>query len=84
MEVYLNIIEFGPGVYGAEAAARHHFHKPAAKLTKREAASLAAVLPNPLRWSASKPSPYIIRKRNRIMQFMNRIDAQSAKDAKKN
>jgi monofunctional biosynthetic peptidoglycan transglycosylase len=76
MEVYLNIIEFGPGVYGAEAAAHYHFDKTAQKLNKREAASLAAVLPNPIRWSASKPTSYIQRKRNRIMILMDRIDRQ--------
>lgn len=59
IEVYLNIVEWAPGVYGAEAAARHHFGKPAAKLSRREAALLAAVLPNPKRWSAGEPSGYI-------------------------
>jgi monofunctional biosynthetic peptidoglycan transglycosylase len=74
MEVYLNVIEMGPGIYGAEAAAQYYFDKPAIKLTKRECASIAAILPNPLRWSASKPTPYIARKRDRIMRFMNRIE----------
>lgn len=59
MEVYLNIAEWGPGVYGAEAAARHHFGKSAANLSRNEAARLAAVLPSPLRWSPSKPGPYV-------------------------
>ncbi len=59
MEVYLNIVEWGRGVYGAEAAARHHFGKSAAALTSGEAARLAAVLPSPLRWSASNPGPYV-------------------------
>ena len=56
LEIYLNIVEWAPGVYGAEAAARHHFKKPAAKLTLREAALLAAVLPNPIKRQAGKPS----------------------------
>lgn len=56
LEVYLNIVEWGPGIYGAEAAAQHHFGKPAAKLTRREAALLAAVLPNPIKRDAAKPS----------------------------
>lgn len=56
IEVYLNIVEWAPGVYGAEAAARHHFGKPASKLTRREAALLAAVLPNPIKRKAGKPS----------------------------
>ncbi|WP_241666891.1 monofunctional biosynthetic peptidoglycan transglycosylase [Muricoccus nepalensis] len=62
MEVYLNIVEFGPGLYGAEAAARAHFGKPAAALTPREAARLAAVLPSPLNWSASRPAPHVLRR----------------------
>lgn len=59
LEVYLNVAEWGPGVYGAEAAAHHHFHKSAAALSAREAALLASVLPSPLKWSASKPGPYV-------------------------
>lgn len=74
MEVYLNVIEMGPGVYGAEAAARHYFNKPASKLTKSEAASIAAILPNPNRWSASKPTPYIVKKRNWILRHMKKIE----------
>lgn len=74
MEVYLNVIEMGPGIYGAEAAAQFYFNKPAVKLTKRECASIAAILPNPIRWSASNPTPYIARKRDRIMRFMNKIE----------
>ena len=59
MEVYLNIVEWAPGVYGAEAAAQHHFKKSAAQLSAGEAALLAAVLPNPRKWNASKPGPYV-------------------------
>jgi monofunctional biosynthetic peptidoglycan transglycosylase len=59
LEVYLNVVEWGPGVYGAEAAARYHFHKSAAVLDAHEAALLASVLPSPLKWSASKPGPYV-------------------------
>jgi monofunctional biosynthetic peptidoglycan transglycosylase len=62
MEVYLNIVEWAPGVYGAEAAARHHFRKPASALSAAEAARLAAVLPNPRRWSASDPTGYILER----------------------
>ncbi len=62
MEVYLNVVEWAPGVYGAEAAARHHFHKPATALSAAEAARLAAVLPNPRRWSASEPTGYILER----------------------
>lgn len=73
MEVYLNSVEWGPGIYGAEAAARAHFGKSAAALTKREAALLAAVLPNPLRWSASKPTSYIQSYAGTIQARMNDI-----------
>ncbi len=58
-EVYLNIIEWGDGLYGAEAAAQAHFGKAAAALSQDEAARLAAVLPNPRRFSASAPTPYV-------------------------
>ena len=57
LEVYLNIAEWGPGVFGIEAAARHHFSKPAARLSEREAALLAASLPNPIVRIAGKPGP---------------------------
>jgi monofunctional biosynthetic peptidoglycan transglycosylase len=70
IEVYLNIAEWGDGVFGAEAAARIHFHKPASSLTAKEAARLAAVLPNPIRWNAARPTPYI-NQRTSIIQ--NRI-----------
>jgi len=59
IEVYLNIAEWGDGIFGAEAAAQAHFAKAAARLTVHEAALLAAVLPSPLRWSAGKPGPYV-------------------------
>jgi monofunctional biosynthetic peptidoglycan transglycosylase len=59
LEVYLNIVEFGPGIYGAEAAAQHYFRKPAADLSPREAALLISVLPRPLVWVASPPGPYV-------------------------
>jgi monofunctional biosynthetic peptidoglycan transglycosylase len=56
MEIYLNIAEWGPGIYGIEAAARHHFKVPASKLTRRQAALLAVSLPNPITRVASKPA----------------------------
>ena len=76
MEVYLNVIEMGEGVYGAEAAAQEYFHKPAKKLSNREASLIAAVLPNPRKWSPARPTPYIMRKSGRIMFFMSRLDAK--------
>lgn len=66
MEVYLNIVELGPGIYGAEAAARHWFGKPAAKLTGIEAARLAAILPSPLRWQPRRSDAHVVRRGNVI------------------
>ena len=62
LEVYANIAEFGDGVYGAEAAARAFFKKPAARLTAGESARLAAVLPNPKRYNAKNPGAYVQRR----------------------
>lgn len=62
LEVYLNIAELGPGLYGAEAAARRHFGKSAADLTAREAALLAAILPDPLDRDPARPSAYVARR----------------------
>ena len=59
LEVYLNVAEFGPGVFGAEAASARAFGKPASRLTLEEAALLAAVLPSPKRMSAAAPSDYV-------------------------
>ncbi|MBY6260493.1 monofunctional biosynthetic peptidoglycan transglycosylase [Azospirillum sp. 412522] len=70
LEVYLNIVEWDDGVYGAEAAARHHFNKSAAALTRREAALLAVVLPNPRNWSPSRPGPYVVRRAGVIERRM--------------
>lgn len=73
MEVYLNVVEFGPGIYGAEAGARAHFRKAARDLTRHEAALLAAVLPNPVRWSASNPTGYIRHRAGTIAARMNDV-----------
>jgi monofunctional biosynthetic peptidoglycan transglycosylase len=59
IEVYLNVVEFGPGLYGAEAAARRLFGRSAATLTLEQAVQLAVVLPDPLHWSAAHPGPYV-------------------------
>ena len=59
LEMYLNVIEMGRGIYGAEAAAQAYFGKPARNLTRREAAMIAACLPNPKKYSVKPPSPYI-------------------------
>ncbi len=63
LEVYANIAEFGDGVYGAEAAARHFYGVPAARLDARQSAALAAVLPNPRRYRVDAPTPYLQRRR---------------------
>jgi monofunctional glycosyltransferase len=66
MEVYLNIVEWGPGIFGAQAAAQRHFGKPAAAITPREAALLAAALPNPYARNAGNPGPGLRRHAQRI------------------
>lgn len=73
LEVYINIIEMGDGVYGVEAAAGHYFHKTAANLSKRECALIAACLPNPRRFKANKPTAYINRKANVVQRYMYKI-----------
>jgi len=73
LEVYLNVIEFGNGVYGVEAASQYFFKKSAAKLTRDEAALLAAVLPNPIRYRVDKPSGYVLRRKNWIKRQMGRM-----------
>jgi monofunctional biosynthetic peptidoglycan transglycosylase len=74
MEVYLNSIEMGNGIYGAEKVAQLHFKKSAAKLTKAESATIAATLPNPRKFNSAKPSPYIKRRKNQIMNLMGKIE----------
>lgn len=71
MELYLNVVEFGPGIYGVEAAARSHFATTAARLDDREAALLAAVLPNPRRFIAGNPSGYVL---DRAATLRSRMD----------
>lgn len=66
MEVYLNSIEWGPGVYGAEAAAQRNFHVPASRLTPEQSARLAAIVPKPLSWKAATPGRYVQRRSGAI------------------
>lgn len=73
LEVYLNIAEFGDGIYGVEAAADKFFHKPAARLTKRESALLSAVLPNPIRLKAAAPSAYVRQRAQHIERQMRNL-----------
>ncbi|SKB51783.1 monofunctional biosynthetic peptidoglycan transglycosylase [Daejeonella lutea] len=73
LEVYLNVIETGDGLYGAEAASWNYYHKSAVSMTKQQAALLVAVFPNPRRWSPAKPTSYIYRKQRLILRNMNRL-----------
>jgi monofunctional glycosyltransferase len=70
LEVYLNVVELGPGLYGAEAASRRYFGKSADALTREEAARLVAILPNPRAWSATRPGPVV---RGRTAAIARRI-----------
>ena len=77
LTVYLNIAEFGDGVFGVEAAAQRYFHKPASRLSRSEAALLAAVLPNPLRFKANAPSGYVRSRQAWIMRQMRQLGGES-------
>ncbi len=87
MEVYLNVIETGNGIYGVERAAEIYFDKSASKLTKSQAALIAGALPNPLRFNPAKPSPYLYKRQNqilRVMSLMGDMDLNKKKAEKKN
>jgi len=73
LEVYLNIAQFGPGVYGVGAAARHFFHTTPARLSRDECALLAAVLPNPVRLHANAPSRYVLAQHDWILQQIGNL-----------
>lgn len=73
MEVYLNSIEMADGVYGAQAASQHWYHKDAKDLTKYEAAGIAAILPNPRRFRAIRSSGYTERRKGRIIKLMRYV-----------
>ena len=73
MEVYLNSIEMGPGIYGAEAAAQHYFRKSALKLTKKEAALIVAAFPNPRERNPGQPTRYLRKRANKIQKLMRQI-----------
>jgi monofunctional glycosyltransferase len=73
LEVYLNVIEMGDGIYGAEAASQNYFRKPALKVSAPEAALVAAVLPNPRRYSAVKPTSYIQGRQQWILKQMRNL-----------
>lgn len=77
-QAYLNTIEWGPGIYGVEAASQYAFHHPASRLSRSEAALLAAILPNPRRWSAAAPTAYIRARAQTILERMGRHEADTA------
>lgn len=80
MEVYLNSIEMGDGIYGAEAVAQQHFSREASQLTRPNCALIAATLPNPLKFSSQSPSPYMLRRQTEIMRQMRWIDVFPQKE----
>lgn len=73
MEVYLNVIEMGDGIYGADALAWQHFGRSADRLTRANCALIAATLPNPLKYSSKNPSKYMLRRQTQIMQQMKNL-----------
>jgi len=77
LELYLNVAEWGHGIFGAEAAARHHFEKSAAELTEEEAALLAALLPSPRRNDPIQYTPYLARRQEEILYWMHREDGMA-------
>lgn len=83
MEVYLNSIEMGDGIYGAEAVAQQNFGRPASRLTRANCALIAATLPNPLRFSSKDPSRYMLKRQTAIMRQMKYIDLLPSQKAQK-
>jgi monofunctional biosynthetic peptidoglycan transglycosylase len=80
LQMYANTVEFAPNVYGAEAGALFHFHRHASQLTAQQAAQMAAVLPNPKRWSAARPSAYIQRRASRVLRQMRGVPTDEEED----
>ncbi|MBC7653102.1 MAG: monofunctional biosynthetic peptidoglycan transglycosylase [Oligoflexus sp.] len=74
LEVYLNVIEMGDGIYGAETASQTYFNKSAEKLTKAQAALIVAVLPNPRKWSPAKPTAFIYHKQYLILRNIKNLE----------
>ena len=73
MEVYLNVIETGKGIYGVQRASQIYFDKPASQLTKSQAALIAGALPNPLRFNPAAPSAYLYKRQSQILKLMSLI-----------
>ena len=86
MEVYLNCIEMGNGIYGASAVAKHHFGTSADKLTKSQCALIAATLPNPRKYNSAKPSKYMLKRQSdilKLMKYIGKVDYNNTTDKKK-
>ncbi|HTL60086.1 MAG TPA: monofunctional biosynthetic peptidoglycan transglycosylase [Nitrospira sp.] len=79
LELYLNVAEWGTGVYGAEAAARHHFGKSASELTEEEAAWLAAILPSPRRYDPLRKTTSLVRRYERVLHRMSQTTRQQTR-----
>lgn len=76
LEMYLNVAEMGPGIYGAEAASRHYFKKAASQLTLSESAALAAILPSPKKYKVKSPGPYIAARQRKIKRLYRSLDGR--------
>lgn len=76
LTVYLNIAEFGPGIFGVEEASRRYFNRPASRLTRSQAAMLAAVLPNPIQYKVKNPSGYVLRRQQWILRQMDQLGGE--------
>jgi monofunctional biosynthetic peptidoglycan transglycosylase len=74
LEVYLNVIEMGKGIFGVEAASQAYFKKPAQKLSRQEAAMIAACLPNPIKYSVKPASPYVTVRSGWILRQMSHLE----------
>lgn len=83
MEVYLNSIEMGKGIYGVQAAAKYKFKTTAQKLSAGQCALIAATLPNPIRFNSAKPSPYILKRQQQILRLMKLVPPFPLPDYKK-
>ena len=83
LEVYLNVIEMGKGVYGAQAASKHYFKLNASQLNRYHASILAAILPNPLKYSVSNPSEYVLDRQYWILEQMQQLRPGSKRESVK-
>jgi monofunctional biosynthetic peptidoglycan transglycosylase len=77
LETYLNVVQFGKGIYGVEAAAGRFFHQPASRLSSPQSALLAAVLPNPIRLKVDRPSAYVLGRESQILGQMRALGGSS-------